>query len=219
MTISSFVDLLAKPPGNSKVFNPWHDYDAVHDTCKESPLIRQANMKTYLKAIHPRIILLGEAPSHHGGKFTGMAFTDPLMFLEPPLSELGLTVTAKSPEREMSGRIVWGEMGSHWKEVMLWNIMPFHPHLEGDRMTNRAPTGKEISEFKYILEALMQLFPPAELVPVGNKATSTLVKLDLKHLGGGIRHPAFGGKKEFCEGFRKVLGLQKSKAATQGVLF
>jgi uracil-DNA glycosylase len=162
-------------------------------------------MALYLKAIRPRIILIGEAPSHHGGKFTGLAFTDPLMFLESPLSELGMTVTAKVPEKEMSGRIVWGEMGSRWKEVMLWNIMPFHPHLEGDKMTNRAPTGGEIKEFKYVLEAAMQLFPEAKLVPVGNKATSTLKKLGIDFIGNGIRHPAFGGKKEFCEGFRKIL--------------
>ena len=59
------------------MFNPWRDNDD-RDAAprREMPAQRRENMAAYLEArAHAaRVLLLGEAPSHRGCRFTGIAF-------------------------------------------------------------------------------------------------------------------------------------------------
>jgi hypothetical protein len=76
--VDRFVSILEQGPADcSCVFNPWRDHDE-RDAAprKRAPATRRANMAAYIEARrgHARVMLLGEAPSHRGCRFTGIAF-------------------------------------------------------------------------------------------------------------------------------------------------
>ena len=76
--VSEFLDILAAGPSDgSCVFNPWRDHDERDRAPRRAtPARRLQNMAAYLEARErsARVLLLGEAPSHRGCRFTGIAF-------------------------------------------------------------------------------------------------------------------------------------------------
>ena len=73
---------------------------------------------------------------------------------------------------------VLGELGAD-SEVLLWNLVPTHPHLPGEPESNRRPTRGEIEAAHPFLERVAR---GRRLVPVGRLAQT--------ELGGPyIRHP------------------------------
>jgi hypothetical protein len=76
--VDTFVSILEQGPADcSCVFNPWGDHDERDATPRRrAPAVRRANMAAYIEArrAHARVVLLGEAPSHRGCRFTGIAF-------------------------------------------------------------------------------------------------------------------------------------------------
>ena len=59
------------------VFNPWNDFDERDAQPRgEMPARRCENMAAYIEARREtaRVLLLGEAPSHRGCRFTGISF-------------------------------------------------------------------------------------------------------------------------------------------------
>ena len=76
--VSTFLDILARGPDPGEhVFNPWADHDE-RDAAprKDMPGRRLENMGAYLEARtqSARVLLLGEAPSHRGCRFSGIPF-------------------------------------------------------------------------------------------------------------------------------------------------
>ena len=73
-----FLDILASGPLDAScVFNPWKDHDERDRAPRRAtPQMRLENMAAYLeaRANSARVLLLGEAPSHRGCRFTGIAF-------------------------------------------------------------------------------------------------------------------------------------------------
>src|SRR5258708_26478486 len=76
--VEEFVSILEHGPSDCTcVFNPWRDHDERDATPRRrAPALRRANMAAYIEArrAHARVILLGEAPSHRGRRFTAIAF-------------------------------------------------------------------------------------------------------------------------------------------------
>src|SRR5918993_798441 len=76
--IDRFLEYLqAGPRDKAGVFNPWADHDARDRAPRrDMPRVRRDNMAAYLefREKSARILLLGEAPSHRGCRFTGIAF-------------------------------------------------------------------------------------------------------------------------------------------------
>ncbi len=79
--------------------------------------------------------------------------------------------------------------------MLLWNLVPTHPHRPGEPSSNRPPTRAEIDAAAGFVAELAR---GREVVPVGRLAQA--------RLGGPyLRHPSHGGAAEFRAGLRRLL--------------
>ena len=157
---------------------------------------RCANLAAYLEPrIGAALALVGEAPSAHGARFSGIAFTAERTL--PPgrrtsapdrwpngLTELSATVLRKA--------LV--EAGLDAEQVVLWNVVPFHPARALEPLRNRLPTASEFELGSAWLERFLRLVRPERVAAVGRSAQRLLP------LAIPLRHPAFGGGRELREG-------------------
>ena len=230
--------LVAGPKGLACVFNPWRDWDERdRQPVRQAPERRRENFQAYLAARREtaRVVLMGEAPSHRGCRFTGIAFCSEVELLRIPglvaPKPLGLTSrdAASKPMRERSAHVVWGELERHRcsQEVVLWNAFPWHPHLapagQGEASTqrcgpatNRRPKPSEVEQGRAAFQALLGYFPqPLEIFAVGRVAEQALANWPEFESRGCLRHPAQGGERLFREHFEQqvMASLKRRRAA------
>jgi uracil-DNA glycosylase len=126
-----------------------------------------------------RYLLVGEAAGYRGARVSGLPFTS-----ERQLSGTGpAEATATIVHRTLA------ELGLE-EDILLWNVVPTHPHHPGEPESNRAPTKPEIRGAMRFLE---QLVADRRTIAVGRLAHSVLD-------GRYVRHPSHGGSAEFREG-------------------
>ncbi len=226
-SIQRFLDILeAGPAKPSCVFNPWRDHDERdHAPRRAAPRTRLENMAAYLEArrTSARVMLLGEAPSHRGCRFTGIAFCSEVELVHKrdlvARKQLALTSidAAQKPMRERSAAVIWDELerGGCAHQVVLWNAFPWHPYRDAaggkTAMTepcgpssNRKPTRPEVEQGRVALDALLGCFTHRlEIFAVGKVAEDALARWDEARCAGYIRHPAQGGESRFRAQFRE----------------
>jgi uracil-DNA glycosylase len=158
--------------------------------------IRTANLIAYLeRRQRPRLMLVGEAPSYRGCRFSGLAFT----------SERSLPADRWSSRKpagwqEPSATIVHealDELGVE-DQTLLWNACPTHPPGPSS-LSNRPPTEKELAEGIVWLRRLVDLAQPDLIVTVGQLASRSLPGAI------ALRHPSHGGKPKFRRGLVDLL--------------
>ena len=212
--IADFIDLLQRgPTPGEAVFNPWRDHDD-RDAAprRDAPRKRRENMAKYLeaRAHSARVLLLGEAPSHRGARFTGIAFCSEVELTQKRdlIAHEPLVLTSaqghEKPMRERSAAVIWGELDRAGvaRQVVLWNAFPWHPH--GDTVTsNRKPRLTEVAQGRVVFEALLSCFSyKLSIFAVGKVAEDALRRWDNAACAGYIRHPAQGGEVKFRAQFR-----------------
>ena len=225
---SRFLEILrAGPRERHLVFNPWHDHDERDRPPRRSaPEQRLENMDAYLKAREQsaRVVLLGEAPSHRGCRFTGIAFCSEVELVHKrdlvALEPLALTSAqaATKPMRERSAAVIWDELDRAGcaREVVLWNAFPWHPYRlaaeeEGPSgpSSNRKPRLAEVEQGRAALDALLSCFTHRlEVFAVGKVAEDALGRWDETGCAGYIRHPSQGGEGKFRAGFREQVAAR-----------
>jgi uracil-DNA glycosylase len=141
-----------------------------------SPL-RRERLRRYLEErSSASIVLVGEAAGYNGARVSGIAFT----------SERQLTGTGPA---EISATIVHrtlAELGIA-DDVLLWNLVPTHPHRPGVASSNRRPTSAEIAAG----------LPFVERVAEGRRVLA-VGRLAERALGAPyVRHPSHGGAAAF----------------------
>lgn len=201
------------------IFNPWLEVDLDYDASKKSPDIRAENLVRYLaeRVGVAENALIAEAPGYQGCHFSGIAMTSERILLghlqhkgihahhvfqgaTQRTSKLG----PKTPEKganEPTATIVWGHMANEnvcTRSVVLWNTFAFHPH-KGESLTNRRPSPDEVEKGRYLLEMFIDMFPKANLVPIGRVAEETLANMSIACTP-YVRHPANGGAALFRAG-------------------
>ncbi|MEX3852970.1 uracil-DNA glycosylase [Paraburkholderia sp. BR10923] len=82
-TTRDFVQCLAQWRRMAHVFNPWSETDERDQPGINAPLIRQQQLAAYLQARRTsvKVILIAEALSCRGGRFTGIAMTSERILL------------------------------------------------------------------------------------------------------------------------------------------
>ena len=132
------------------------------------------------------VILVGEAAGYRGARVSGLPFT----------SERQVTGTGPAEATATIVRRVLEELGVV-DDVLLWNVVPAHPHRPGRPASNRPPTRAEIDAGRPFLDVLAR---GRLVVPVGRVAGASLGLPP-------IRHPSHGGAAAFRHGLACALGL------------
>lgn len=218
----TFVEALQKFPSLSGVFNPWADYDNMHDTSPKNADVRAQHLIWYLaeRIGRARSVLIAEAPGYQGCHFSGIAMTSERILLgfqkhnhvhPEDVFQGGAIRTSKDIKlggfNEPTATIVWKaikQSGADPRDVVLWNSFAFHPMKNG-WLTNRKPTPAELSQARHLLEHFLSLFPSAFVVPVGRVAEEILGDMGIA-CSGYVRHPANGGATDFRTGMTEYWG-------------
>jgi uracil-DNA glycosylase len=130
------------------------------------------------------LLLVGEAAGYRGARISGLPFT----------SERQLTGTGPAEASATIVHRVLAELGLE-EHVLLWNVVPTHPHRPGDPASNRRPSAEEIEVSRPFVD---RLSAGRCVVPVGRVAESALGR-------SGIRHPSHGGASDFRAGLAELV--------------
>ena len=215
--LARFLRLLEEGPSPADgIFNPWRDSDSRDGSPRRRmPSLRRANLQAYVEARRSsaRIMLMGEAPSHRGCRFTGIAFCSEIELVHkrdlvaPRPLALTSAVAPEKPMRERSAAVIWDEIdraGCSY-EVVLWNAFPWHPYGV-EVTTNRKPRNREVEQGREALGALLDCFThPVRIFAVGKVAEEALSRWEELECAGYIRHPSQGGESRFRAGFRELV--------------
>jgi hypothetical protein len=141
---------------------------------------RRDRLTAYLGSrARARLVLVGEAPGYRGARVSGIPFTSERQLTGAGPAEATATIVHRA----------LAELGLE-HDVLLWNVVPAHPHLPGRPETNRRPTRAEVAAGRVFLD---ELACSRRVVPVGAVAG--------KSLGlPWVRHPSRGGAGAFRSG-------------------
>src|SRR5688572_22071442 len=152
-TFSRFVDLLSHVEVPPRAVN---QYARTGSETYENA-VRRRNLRLYLEELADRsteAVLIGEAPSHRGGRLTGIPFVSETVLLSGVETvtdralggDRGYRKATAGPRlsTEASATIVWQTIRDFDPLPLLWNAFPFHPFHEGNPLSNRAPSRAEL---------------------------------------------------------------------------
>jgi hypothetical protein len=146
--------------------------------------VRRERLAAYLeeRASAP-LLLVGEAPGWRGTRVSGIPLTS-----ERQLTGSGPAEATATIVHRVLAELVLTE------DVLLWNVVPTHPHLPERPGSNRRPTRTEVEASRPFLAALAS---GRRAVAVGRLAQAVLG-------GPYVRHPSHGGAAAFRDGLRRI---------------
>jgi hypothetical protein len=147
--------------------------------------LRRRRLNEYLeRKSRAHTLLVGEAAGYRGARVSGLPFT----------SERQLTGTGPTEATATIVHHVLAELGVE-DDVLLWNVVPTHPHRSGLPRSNRAPTAAEAVAGLAFVESLAA---GRRVVGVGRLAERVLA-------APYVRHPSHGGASAFRQGLMRLL--------------
>ena len=209
-TPESFVEALRKLKFED-TFNPYSDRCTVHDLY-DAPSIRSKTLRAVLESatnqdIHT--LWVGQELGYKGGRRTGLAFTDD-MHLQQHADRWNVPFerpTKGKNVKEKTASTVWDVLSQIKAPVFLWNVFPLHPHDPDNPFSNRQHRSCERKIGENILSQLIYLLNPNRLIAVGREAEKVAHSLSNGHKVTYVRHPSFGGQKEFRAKMRDLYSL------------
>lgn len=164
----AFVESLAR----ARIGDTFNQYAASR--------IRRERLTAYLRRRRcAQYVVVGEAAGYRGARVSGLPFT----------SERQLTGSGPAEATATIVHRVLAELGLE-DDVLLWNVVPTHPHRRGEPRSNRRPARAEVRAGMAFLE---RIAARRQLIAVGRVAHSALG-------GAYVRHPSHGGSAEFRAG-------------------
>jgi uracil-DNA glycosylase len=149
--------------------------------------MRRSRLSAYLEARREAsILLVGEAAGYRGARLSGLPFTSERQLTGAGPAEASATIVHR----------VLGELGLE-EDVLLWNVVPTHPHRPGLPLSNRPPTRAEAA---CGVELLRDLAAKRRVVAVGRLAERFLA-------APYVRHPSRGGATAFRADLMRVLDV------------
>lgn len=186
----------------SRTFNQYRETDPELDRA-HAAAIRLQNLRCYLETFAGvGYILVGEAAGYAGCRFSGIPFTCEAQLAGPQQlrwaagKQLARSSSAATPWVERSATMVWEAIGQRG-DCLLWNAYPWHPIGNSGALSNRPP-GRDVCDGLEVLSHLLSLFPSARPYAVGRVAQQALAAIGVEDTY--IRHPSYGGKREFLRG-------------------
>lgn len=199
--IEKFIEALSQEVSTPTLTNAYSPLQEQGNICRH-------NLSVYLHKVmehNSKVMLIGEAPSFHGCRLSGIPFTCEYDFTREVIPSLmgkgeGYEIFSKNqPEHELSASIVWSKLQKWYENYgtlpLLWNICPFHPHKADNHLSNRTPTGKEVERGMNYLLQLVELFDIQHIGCIGRKSEKAVQTLGFPHTY--LRHPSCGGVHMF----------------------
>ena len=149
---------------------------ATHNQYADSALRRRRLVEYLESRADARILLVGEAAGYRGARVSGLAFTSERQLTGSGPTEISATIVHRTLD----------ELGIA-DAVVLWNVVPTHPHRRGHPLSNRRPTSAEIEAG---VPFVRRLAHGRRVLAVGRIAEQALG-------APYVRHPAHGGAAEF----------------------
>jgi hypothetical protein len=147
--------------------------------------VRRERLARYLdERRSASLVLVGEAAGYRGARVSGIPFTSERQLTGRGPAEASATIVHR----------VLADLGME-DEVLLWNVVPTHPHEPERPFTNRRPTREEVESSALYLEGVVR---GRRIVAVGR----------LAHQATGapyVRHPSHGGAEAFRDGLARLL--------------
>ena len=147
--------------------------------------LRRERLENYLEQKrHASIVLVGEAAGYRGARISGIPFTSERQLTGDGPAEATATIVHRT-------LVELGVDG----DVLLWNVVPTHPHEPGRPDTNRRPSRVEVQTSSRFLEAVTR---GRRVVAVGRIA---------QEVTGApyVRHPSHGGAGDFRRDLEALL--------------
>ncbi|MFT7684909.1 MAG: uracil-DNA glycosylase [Candidatus Azotimanducaceae bacterium] len=198
--IKAFIQLLQKQPHSQALFNPYLDANLAN------------NLEHYLRMMRRqqgrKTLLVGEAPGYLGCRLTGVPFSSCHLILNSEhvfLSRLNKRVKLQSETKETSAQTVWQYLLDKKTVPLFWNAFPYHPHKSKAPKTNRKPNASEIRQGVQFLEALDDIFKVEKVASLGRAGLLAAQLAFPQSKPKYIRHPSYGGKKDFIKGMNSFL--------------
>jgi uracil-DNA glycosylase len=193
------ADLEAAHIGST--FNFLRDDDHEQDV-EGAAEIRRENLLRYLESrADAEVVAVGEAAGYRGARWSGIAFTSErtLDGWGAPYERSSTTLKGWAEPSATIVHRVLGELGAE-QRVLLWNVVPTHPHREGAQLSNRRPREAEIHCGRVFSRRLIMLLNSPKVVAIGRVAEAAFDK-EFPY----VRHPANGGATKFAEALRQHL--------------
>lgn len=208
MTIDDFLsDLRAFSSEN--VFNPYTDTCPFSDQSNASET-RSSNLRNLIEGVAASgvdTIWVARDLGYRGGRRTGVPLTDEMHLGSAEyLMKTDVLNRATSGEavKERTASVIWKVLHAIEQPVMLWNVFPFHPYKPSNPMSNRSHTARERELTLPFLWALIDLLQPKQLVAIGRDAQAALSDSPIPVVD--VRHPSYGGQREFEETLSRFYG-------------
>lgn len=194
-------------------FNPYTDRCDVFDY-HNAPKERRSIFESVLESacnVGVDSLWVGRDLGYRGGRRTGLALTDEA-HVEAHLRRWGLETHSLSAFRgsaqsERTASVVWGMLDQINSNVFLWNVFPLHPYVAGNPFTNRAHSAHERRLGEEVLSELIRIIRPSQIVAIGQDAAKSAIRCAGVRDTIALRHPSYGGLREFQRGVRNAFSL------------
>jgi len=196
------------------VFNPYSDTCERYDQ-GNAPAARCRNLLALLESserLGIDTIWMGRDLGYRGGRRTGLALTDErhlssMSQVYPGTASARTTVGPEVSERTAAE--IWAVLILLEKPPLLWNVFPLHPHDAGAPFTNRKFTSRELKEVDELNASLIRWLQVRRVVSIGQDAAKYATKFGVEVQC--VRHPSYGGVKEFRSGISRLHGIDVHK--------
>ena len=200
------------------VFNPYSDRCERYDRA-DAPAVRRRNLRTLLCAaleVKTDTIWIARDLGYRGGRRTGVALTDDVHL--SAMSDLFGGVPMDRPTKgdvvtEKTASVIWRVLMRINQPIFLWNVFPFHPHEPDNVFSNRCHSRFERDASMPLLYTLIGMLRPKRLIAIGRDAQAALDGLDVEVIG--VRHPSYGGQREFLTGVCCIHGVEIDERDSQ----
>ncbi len=204
-----------KVPSTDILFNQYKDFDEMVDLPNAAE-IRRNNLYSYFQSFQrkPKYFVVAEAPGSWGCRFSGIPLTSERQLISGLLPVSGtissrrdpkIAIKNSTPYRSQTSDNFWKIMRPYYETMFIWNCIPFHPRESGTVLDKRKnnPTNAEVRTYAHILREIYKILNPKITISIGRKSEYAFKYLNIPYQY--VRHPSYGGTKEFKEGILRIL--------------